>query len=86
MRNGTCDGCGGTEVYAVANGLDFNTGTRVALHGYIPPGFRGVRPHHMSDGVWQYLCAACGKLEIYVFDGAAIDFVRRHWVRVPPGG
>lgn len=83
MRNGTCTRCGGTEVYAAADAFWLGGGTQAALEAHIEPGFRGVRARQVTDGLWQYLCAACGYLEFYVIDHAAIDFARRAWLRVP---
>lgn len=84
VRTGKCGECGGTEIYAAANGLGIGAaGTEASLHAHIEPGFRGVRPRQMTYGVWQYLCATCGHLQFHVIDGAGIDFARRTWLRVP---
>ena len=84
MRDGTCGRCGGTEIYAAANGLAIGGPSQAALHAHIGPGFRGMRPSHQNAGLWQYLCADCGHLELHLLDAAAIQFARAHWVRVPP--
>lgn len=89
MQNGTCPSCGGAEVYAARNGLGLGEGggDKVAIRPHIEPGFRGVAPRHVSDGVWTYLCAGCGLVEVRVHDPAAVDFARQRWLRVqaPPG-
>ena len=83
MRNGTCQKCGGDEVYAAASGLPIGGGAQAAINAHIEPGFRGIRSRHMTEGLWTFLCAGCGSVEIYLLDAAAIDFVRQNWVRVP---
>ena len=82
MRRGVCPKCGGDEVYGSANGLAIGGATRASLHAHIEPGFRGIRPQQRTDGLYQYVCAGCGHLELYLLDPAALDFVRARWVRV----
>jgi predicted RNA-binding Zn-ribbon protein involved in translation (DUF1610 family) len=82
MRSGVCPKCGGEEIYGAANGLAVGGSTQAAIHAHIEPGFRGMRPRQMTDGLYQYVCAGCGYLEQYLLDAGAIDFARRNWVRV----
>ena len=82
MRDGVCPKCGGDEVYGSANGLAIGASTQAAIHAHIEAGFRGMRPRQPTDGLYQYVCAGCGHLELYLLDPAAIDFARRNWVRV----
>ncbi len=86
MRDGICSRCGGREVYASRNGLSVGGGFPATVQGHIDPGFRGIRPHHQTDGIWQYACANCGCCETYLLDDALVDFVRQAWVRVPVAG
>jgi hypothetical protein len=80
MRSGTCQRCGGDEVYAGRNVLDEHTEQAVKAH--IEPGFRGMRPQLRTD-IWTYACATCGLLETYLVDPEALAFVRSSWLRVP---
>ena len=82
MRDGTCPKCGGGEVYAAANGLAIGGGTQAAIHAHIEPGFRGMRNRQMTNGLWQFACAGCGYVEVYLLDELALGFVRQNWVRV----
>lgn len=83
MRDGTCSKCGGDEVYASANGLSLGGGQQAAIQAHIEPGFRGIRGRHVTNGLWQFVCASCGHVEVYLLDEQAIAFVRQSWVRVP---
>lgn len=78
MRSGTCQRCGGDEVYAARDALESD----LALQAHIEPGFRGMRPH-VRVHPWTYLCATCGLLETYVLDAEPLAFARQTWLRVP---
>ena len=84
MRDGTCARCGGDEVYAAANGLAIGGSTQAAVHQHIEPGFRGMRARTMTDGLWQFVCASCGHVEMFLLDEQAIAFIRQGWIRVAP--
>ena len=82
MKSGVCPKCGGEEIYGAANGLAIGAATNASLHAHIDPGFRGIRGQQRTDGLFEYVCAGCGYVELYLLDPAAIDFARANWVRV----
>jgi hypothetical protein len=82
MRSGTCPGCGGTEVYASRNALSIGGGSETSVEAHIEPGFRGMRPRYRTKELWQLACASCGKVEIYLMDPGALEFIRSNWVRI----
>jgi predicted nucleic-acid-binding Zn-ribbon protein len=81
MRRGTCPKCNGSEVYAARNGV--NADHRVGIRPHVEPGFRGMLVPHQTQELWNYLCGACGYVEAYLIDDAALGFVRQKWLRVP---
>lgn len=82
MRDGTCPGCGGTEIYAARNGLSIGEGTYANIRPHLDPDFRGAAVPYRSNELWAYLCAACGLTEHRLHDPAALEFVRANWTRV----
>ena len=87
VRDGICSRCGGREVYASRNGLSVGGGFPGDFQGHIDPGFRGIRPHHQTDGIWQYACANCGCCETYLLDDALAGRLRAGaaWVAASRG-
>jgi hypothetical protein len=82
MRSGVCPRCNGDEVYGSQQGLPLAGGHQVTLQAHVDEGFRGIRPWHRTTGLFEYVCAGCGYVEVHLLDPDAIAFVRRNWVRV----
>lgn len=86
MRNGVCPRCAGREIHAARNGLGQGSvdGLRVPVRPHLEPGFRGIVVPHLTNDLWHYACLSCGLIETYLLDPAALDYVRRSWLRIPP--
>jgi hypothetical protein len=84
MRNGACPKCSSRSVFTARGGLSY--GSQGALRAHIEPGFKGIRPTQQAEDLWQYMCADCGYMESYVNEQSQRDFVRQHWIPVPPTG
>lgn len=82
MRSGTCSGCGSTEVYASRNALSIGGGSEAAVEAHIEPGFRGMRRRCRTKDLWQFACTSCGKVDNYLLDPEALEFVRSNWMRI----
>lgn len=74
--------CGSTTVRAASNGISLGTSERAGLRPHLEPGFRGAVRVQQAD-LWSFACTACGYLEMYVPDPAALAYIDANWAPVP---
>jgi hypothetical protein len=76
MKNGRCPACGSAAVYSKPNGIGWAQQTSVFVYG---AGSQMAK----ASSTRAYVCASCGRFEVYMIDTSVIAEIAKTWPKVP---